>query len=82
METSTTPLTPARVNTIVNDLLDSFIAQRKQSDEDMAKVTRSIARRRRVSVQQVAGVRAALTRGSYGDLAKLLRARKRAAAAS
>ena len=76
------PLSEQRVLTIRDDILDSLVANRKQTPEEMAAWTRKIASRRRVTRQQVAGVRAAMSRGSYGKLSTLLRNRRKAANAS
>lgn len=72
------PLTEQRVGSIRQDILDSLILNRKQTPAEMAAWTRKIASKRRATVQQVAGVRAAMSRGSYGKLATLLRNRRKA----
>ncbi len=80
METSNTsvqPLSATRVQTVVNDLIASLAANPSQTPTERAEITGKIARRRRLTTQQVAGVRASLTRGSYGDPARLIRAWKR-----
>lgn len=75
---SVRPLIEKRVLSIRGDLLDSLIANRKQTPEQMATVTRKIASKRKATVQQVAGVRAAMSRGSYGTMTTLLRNRRKA----
>jgi hypothetical protein len=75
--TSVRPLSPARVQTVVNDLLASLAANPNQTPSERSEVTGRIARRRRLTRQQVAGVRASLTRGVYGDPSRLIRAWKR-----
>ena len=77
MATTVRPLSEQKVLSIRNDLLDSFINSPRQSSEDMAAWTRKIASKRRVTRQQVAGVRAAMARGSYGTRATLLRRRRK-----
>jgi hypothetical protein len=72
------PLSEQRVVSIRQDLLDTLITSRKQTPEEMAAWTRKIASKRKVTVQQVAGVRAAMSRGSYGKLPTLLRNRRKA----
>ncbi len=72
------PLSEQRVNSIRQDILDTLISNRKQTPAEMATWTRKIASRRKVTVQQVAGVRAAMSRGAYGKLATLLRNRRKA----
>lgn len=76
------PLSDSRRQTVLNDLLDSLIAHPKQSIDLRASETKRIARKRRVGVMQVAGVRAALTSGSYGSVPTLLRQRRRSAASA
>lgn len=75
--TSVQPLSATRVQTVVNDLIASLAANPNQSPADRAEITGKIARRRRLTTQQVAGVRASLTRGVYGEPSRLIRAWKR-----
>jgi hypothetical protein len=72
------PLSEQRVLTVRQDLLDSLIAKPKQTSAEMAEVTRKIASKRKLTVQQVAGVRAAMSRGSYGTIRTLLKNRRKA----
>ena len=76
--TTVTPLSEKRRDTILNDLLDSYLAVRKPTSLEMSEVTRKIARRRNVTVQQVAGVRAALSSERYGSITTLLTRRRKA----
>lgn len=72
------PLSEQRVLTVRQDLLDSLIAKPKQTSVEMAEITRKIASKRKLTIQQVAGVRAAMSRGSYGNVATLKRNRRKA----
>jgi hypothetical protein len=71
------PLSEQKRDTIRNDILDSEIKNPKQSESERAAETARIARKRKVTKMQVAGVRAALSSGTYGERSKLVARRKR-----
>lgn len=62
---------------VLNALLDSLLDDPQQSKTAQASETRRIASKFGEPLFAVAGVRAALTKGSYGEPAKLLAARRR-----
>ncbi len=80
--TTPKPLSQQRVSSIRRDILDSLLNTPKQNSDDMAAWTRKIASKRKATVQQVAGVRAAMSRGSYGTMKTLLKNRRKEIASS
>lgn len=79
-------ITDSRRETIMNGLLDWHIESRRSKDDSNYHATIArLARRTKLNHQQVAGIAANLSRGTYGDISTLIRRRKadlRRAAAS
>lgn len=62
---------------VLNAILDSLLDHPDQDKTFTSTETKRIAKKYNQGHMQVAGVRANLTRGSYGDLDKMLRSRRR-----
>lgn len=71
-------LMSTEVRNALNAILDSYIDEPVQSRTRTAQITREIAERFEFPKYAVAGVRAALTKGTYGDFDDLVSARRRA----
>lgn len=70
-------LLSTEVRNALNAILDSYIDEPVQSRARTAAITRDIAERFEYPKYAIAGVRAALTKGIYGDFDDLVSARRR-----
>lgn len=69
-------LAPDQINTVLNMILDEKVFAKALTREETAMNSHIIAEELGIGVMQVAGVRAALSRGAYGRVDHLIESRR------